>query len=87
MNEAPEVFRFKVGETVWVRDLGKHGKGYRIEQATVREQHYHPDRHPHYPNGEGYALNGNLWWDCYPGCRVAATRQEAVQIRLRGESK
>lgn len=79
------VFRFKVGDTVWVRDRGHsiHGSGgYTIVKATVRERHYHPGRHPAYPNGEGYALDGDLWWDCYPGCRVAATRAEAIQIRL-----
>lgn len=74
-------FRFGIGDEVWVRDRGTHG-GYKIEKATVREQHYHPGRHPSYPDGEGYALDGNLWWDCYPGCRVAATRQEALAIRL-----
>lgn len=69
-------FRFKVGDTVWVRD-------YRgVKEATVREQHEHPDRHPFYPHGEGYALDGYLWWDCYPGCRVFATRAEAKAARV-----
>jgi len=76
------VFRFAVGESVWVRDRGTNGRGYRIVPATVREQHSHPDRHPGYPNGEGYALDGELWWVCYPGCRVFATKQEAVQARV-----
>lgn len=76
------IHRFSVGQKVWVRDLGPHGHGYRIEEATVREQHVHPERHPWYPNGEGYSLNGNLWWDCYPGCRVFATREEAKNARM-----
>lgn len=76
------LFRFDVGDRVWVKDRGKNGKGYAIKEATVREQHDHPDRHPFYPNGEGYALDGHLWWDCYPGCRVAATRKDAIAIRL-----
>ena len=81
------VHRFKVGDTVWVRDRGHHlgsmrGGGYTIVQATVREQHYHPGRHPGYPNGEGYALDGELWWDCYPGCRVFATQAEARAARI-----
>jgi hypothetical protein len=75
-------FRFSVGQTVWVRDRTAGRGGYKITQATVREQHYHPDRHPGYPNGEGYALDGELWWDCYPGCRVFATREEALSARL-----
>lgn len=78
-------FRFEVGQTVWVRDRGHHG-GFRIEEATVREQHHHPDRHPFYPHGEGYDLDGQLWWSCYPGCRVFATRKEAVEARLDTES-
>lgn len=84
------VFRFKVGDKVWVRDRrGWSDKakttargGYRIVEATVRETHYHPDRHPFYPYGEGYSLDGQLWWDCYPGCRVFATREEATKARL-----
>lgn len=75
-------FRFKVGDKVWVKDHPHKGRGYTIVEATVREQHSHPGRHPFYPNGEGYALDGELWWDCYPGCRVAATRQEAIAIKL-----
>ena len=84
-------FRFKVGDAVWVRDrchgkspLSKVRGGFTIVKATVRERHSHPDRHPFYPNGEGYALDGELWWDCYPGCRVASTRKEAIAIRLSG---
>ena len=79
-----KVFRFDVGDIVWVRDRGrgKNGGGFKIEMAIVREQHYHPDRHPFYPNGEGYDLDGNLWWSCYPGCRVFATREEAVAARM-----
>lgn len=79
------LFRFKVGDKVWVRDRG-HGMtqrgGYSIEEAVVTERHYHPDRHPFYPNGEGYELDGNLWWSCYPGCRVFATRGEAINARM-----
>lgn len=73
---------FKVGDSVWVRDLGKNGRGYKITEATVREQHTHPDRHPAYPNGEGYTLDGELWWDCYPGCRVFATKDQAKSARI-----
>lgn len=80
--EPPDVFRFKAGDTVFVRDLNTSGRGYRIVSATVRAQHYHPDRHPGYPNGEGYTLDGELWWDCYPGCRVFATRAEALAARI-----
>ena len=78
----PDVFRFEVGQSVWVRDRGRGRGGYKIEQATVRERHYHPDRHPSYPNGEGYSLDGMLWWDCYPGCRVFKTREEAIASRM-----
>lgn len=80
----PKIHRFSVGQTVWVRDKGhgSNGSGYKIEQAVVREQHIHPGRQPWYPNGEGYSLDGNLWWDCYPGCRVFATRNEAVNARM-----
>ncbi len=74
-------FRFNVGDSVWVRDRGARG-GFRIVPAVVREQHNHPGRHPAYPNGEGYALDGQLWWDCYPGCRVFATKGEAIAARI-----
>lgn len=82
-----ERFRFKVGDKVWVRDPAHHkgfrgSGGYCIVEATVRELHLHLDRHPFYPNGEGYALYGELWWDCYPGCRVFATRDEALKARM-----
>ena len=70
------MFRFNVGQKVWVRD--RRG----VREAIVREQHNHPSRHPFYPYGEGYALNGNLWWDCYPGCRVFATQAEAKAARV-----
>lgn len=78
------VHRFQAGQKVWVRDRGhgRHGGGYRIVEATVRELHYHPGRHPSCPDGEGYSLDGELWWDCYPGCRVFATRKEAVAARM-----
>lgn len=80
---APErIHRFEVGQEVWVRDVGSHGHGYKVVRATVREQHEHPGRQPWYPNGEGYSLDGQLWWDCYPGCRVFATREEAIAARL-----
>jgi hypothetical protein len=75
------IFRFHVGQIVWVRDY-RWPRGYKIEQATVRECHEHAGRHPWYPNGEGYSLDGQLWWDCYPGCRVFATREEALKARL-----
>lgn len=77
------VFRFRRGSKVWVRDRGTGRGGYRIVPAKVRERHHHPDRHPGYPRGEGYALDGDLWWDCYPGCRVFTTRDEAIKARLR----
>ena len=76
------VFRFKRGENVWVRDRGNGRGGYRIVPAKIRERHLHPDRHPFYPSGEGYALDGELWWDCYPGCRVFKTREEAIKARM-----
>ena len=85
MTEQDVIFRFAVGDKVWVRDrshsLRARG-GYTIVEATVREQHHHPERHPAYPNGEGYSLDGELWWDCYPGRRVFATRQEAIDARM-----
>ena len=56
--------------------------GFSIVQAKVRERHYHPCRHPAYLNGEGYTLDGELWWDCYPGCRVFKTRDEALAARM-----
>jgi len=77
-------FQFNVGDTVWVRDPS-HGDGrggYCIVEAKVREQHSHPGRHPAYWNGEGYALDGELWWDCYPSCRVFATHAEALAARM-----
>ena len=74
------IHRFSVGQTVWVRDHRPHG--YAIVEAVVRELHTHPDRHPWYPDGEGYSLDGDLWWDCYPGCRVFATRLEALKARM-----
>lgn len=81
-----DVHRFDVGQTVWVRDRGHsslgHSGGYTLVEATVRECHFHPDRHPFYPHGEGYSLEGDLWWDCYPGCRVFATRAEALAARM-----
>lgn len=83
-----EVHRFKVGQKVWVRDkahysLNSRGRGgYKIEEAVVTELHYHPGRHPFYPHGEGYELDGHLWWSCYPGCRVFGTREEAIVARL-----
>jgi hypothetical protein len=87
------VFRFRRGQYVWVRDRAhtrvdgsgvwrRARGGYTIVQARVRERHYHPGRHPFYPNGEGYALDGELWWDCYPGCRVFATREEVLAARM-----
>lgn len=74
--------RFKVGDTVFVRDKSRSQHGYRIVEAAVREVHHHEGRHPGYPYGEGYALDGQLWWDCYPGCRVFATRGAALRARL-----
>jgi hypothetical protein len=53
-----------------------------VVQAKVLERHEHAGRHPWYPNGEGYDLEGQLWWTCYPGCRVFATREEALAGRL-----
>lgn len=81
-------FRFKVGDKVWVRDhvhpskLSSNMGGFSIVPAVVLEQHSHYDRHPSYPNGEGYELDGELWWSCYPGCRVFATREEAIAARM-----
>jgi hypothetical protein len=75
------IWRFQMGQAVWVRDF-RSPHGVKIVQATVREQHEHGDRHPWYPNGEGYSLDGELWWDCYPGCRVFATQEEAKSGRL-----
>lgn len=54
-----KIFRFSVGDTVWVRDY-RYPRGCKIVEATVREQHYHAGRHPWYPNGEGYDLDGDL---------------------------
>jgi hypothetical protein len=73
--------RFTVGQKVWVRDFRLHG--YAIVEATVIELHYHPGRHPWYPDGEGYDLEGDLWWTCYPGCRVFATKEEATAARMK----
>jgi hypothetical protein len=75
-----KIFRFRKGQLVWVRD--RRARGFAVVPAKVRECHLHPDRHPFYPNGEGYSLDGELWWDCYPGCRVFATRQEADAARM-----
>lgn len=75
------IFRFQVGQTVWVRDY-RYPRGCKIVEAKVEDQHYHPGRHPWYPNGEGYDLDGDLWWTCYPGCRVFGTREEAAAARL-----
>jgi hypothetical protein len=95
--------RFKVGDTVFVRDKaapkgGTHYRedgsyidqrgGYRIVKAVVQDVHFHPGREPFYPHGEGYSFNGcgaSLWWDCYPGCRVWATREEAIAARMTEE--
>jgi hypothetical protein len=74
--------RFKVGDEVLVRDKGAGRGGYRIVKATVVEVHDHPGREPGYPHGEGYELDGELWWSCYPGCRVWATRAEALAARM-----
>jgi len=78
------IFRFRAGDAVFVRDRGhgRNGGGFRIVEAKVIEPHYHPDRHPSYPDGEGYELDGELWWSCYPGSRVFKTRAEAVAARL-----
>jgi hypothetical protein len=76
------VFRFRRGQYVWVRDRSRGRGGYSITRARVRERHLHLDRQPFYPRGEGYALDGDLWWDCYPGCRVFATRAEALAARM-----
>lgn len=80
----PGVFRFRVGDKVWVRDKAYHRGGYRIVEAVVEALHAHPDRHPWYPNGEGYQLCGWLWWSCYPGCRVFTTREDALKARMTG---
>ncbi|MDE2106843.1 MAG: hypothetical protein KGL39_57035 [Patescibacteria group bacterium] len=76
------VFRFSRGQYVWVRDRRIARGGFRIVRARVNERHYHPGRHPGYPNGEGYSLAGELYWDCYPGSRVFATREEAIAARI-----
>jgi hypothetical protein len=77
------IFRFKRGETVWVRDHPhKSPGGFTIVKARVIERHYHPGRHPGYPGGEGYRLQGDLWWDCYPGVRVHKTRDHAIAARI-----
>lgn len=75
------LFRFRVGQTVWVRDY-RYPRGCKVVEAKVRELHEHHGRHPWYPNGEGYALDGELWWDCYPGCRVFGAHGEAIAGRL-----
>lgn len=75
------IFRFSVGQIVWVRDY-RWPRGRKVVKAIVREQHIHEGRHPWYPNGEGYALDGELWWDCYSGSRVFLTREEAMSERL-----
>lgn len=93
---ATERFRFKVGDKVFVRDVSLSGSGFRIVgPVVVQEVHSHPGRSPFYPHGEGYAFGyagigteqeheaqPGLWWDCYPGCRVWATRAEAIRARL-----
>lgn len=79
------VFRFNEGDEVWVRD--RRSSGFALVKAVVRERHLHSDRHPGYPNGEGYSLDGELWWDCYPGCRVFATRAEAANARIGRKSR
>ena len=82
MSKPPSsIFRFEVGQTVWVRDY-RYPRGVKVVQAVVREQHEHAGRHPWYPNGEGYSLDGELWWDCYPGCRVFASLEKAKAGRL-----
>lgn len=81
----PKIHRFKVGDKVWVRD--RRVRGCTVVEATVKECHFHPDRHPFYPNGEGYQLEGELWWSCYPGCRVFATKDKAKAYRVGGNDE
>jgi len=71
-------------------------RGFRIRgPVVIQEVHSHPGRHPFYPGGEGYSFNysgvgseadneaqDDLWWDCYPGSRVWATREEASAARV-----
>jgi len=80
-------FRFNVGDTVFVIDgtivdftdralvlAEKHEyKKLPIVKAIVREQHHHSD-------DERYTFSSkNTLWDCYPGCRVFATLEQAQE--------
>lgn len=74
---------FNVGDTVWVRDRGPKGGGYRIVRARVIEQHSHNGMHA----GESYVLDDveeppKLSWRCYPKCRVFFTRAQAIEARI-----